>query len=156
MSKLFLHWSGLCSVHNTGWGNICICTQILNLYTLFFKEILRHFPQLEILSVSSYYSQFLHPVGLYNFLVDESKKSFKQTYKIIIGANLWDIIVFRLVAYLLNMICLILFYTNLVYGFWYKFDTVFFINFSRHEHQIELNQLLSKHIPSFMFPLQSL
>ena len=36
---------------------------------------------------------------------------------------LWDIIVFRLVAYLLNMICLII---QLLYKIAYKFDTVLY------------------------------
>ena len=42
---------------------------------------------------------------------------------------LWDIVVFRLVAYLLNMICLILkllYKIADIYEFSYKFDTVLF------------------------------
>ena len=57
-----------------------------------------------------------------------------QNKKIIIGANLrfsgscHHIIVFRLVAYLLNMICLILeLFSKLhTYEFLYKFDTVLY------------------------------
>ena len=53
---------------------------------------------------------------------------------------LWDIIVFRLVAYLLNMICLIL---QLLYKIAYVWIfvynlTQFDINFSRQEHQIDV------------------
>ena len=40
---------------------------------------------------------------------------------------LWDIVIFRLVAYLLNMICLILWIL-------YKILTQFYTNFSRQEH----------------------
>ena len=41
---------------------------------------------------------------------------------------LWDIVVFRLVAYLMNMICLnLIFYTKFyIYRFSYKFDTVLY------------------------------
>ena len=53
---------------------------------------------------------------------------------------LWDIIVFTLVAYLLNMICLIL---QLLYKIAYmNFRinlTQLYINFSRQEHQIDLH-----------------
>ena len=44
---------------------------------------------------------------------------------------LWDIVIFRLVAYLLNMICLII-------RILYKILTQFYTNFSRQEHQIDV------------------
>ena len=57
----------------------------------------------------------------------------KNNQNIIIGANLrssgsWDIVVFSLVAYLLNMICLILqSYRKLhIYEISYKFNTVLY------------------------------
>ena len=52
---------------------------------------------------------------------------------------LWDIVIFRLVVYLLNMVCLIL---QILYKIWYiRFGiifTQFYINFSRQEHQIDV------------------
>ena len=52
---------------------------------------------------------------------------------------LWDNLVFRLVAYLLKMICLNHYFHTILYinEFLYNFDTVFFINFSRQEHQMD-------------------
>ena len=39
---------------------------------------------------------------------------------------LWDIVIFRLVAYLLNMTCLILRILYKIYTFWYNFHTVLY------------------------------
>ena len=51
---------------------------------------------------------------------------------------LWDIVVFRLVAYLLNMICLNLLLLYKIVYIWIFVYTQFYIKFSRQEHQIEL------------------
>jgi len=54
---------------------------------------------------------------------------------------LWDIIIFRLVAYLLNMICLNLLLLYKIVYIYMNFRiilTQFYINFSRHEHQIDV------------------
>ena len=87
------------------------------------------------------------------------------------GSNpeiLWfprDIIVFRLFAYLLYIICLnqlLLYKTSYIYRFSYIL-TQFYINFSRQEHQIDVlyvsfnawDSQVSSYTPS-IFPLQSL
>ena len=78
---------------------------------------------------------------------------------------LWDIVVLRLVAYLLNMICLnLLFYTKFnKYKFSYKFDTILYqfirdrnIRQNSYGSPSTLKMLGFQPIPPFIFPLQSL
>ena len=70
---------------------------------------------------------------------------------------LWDIIVFRLVSYLLNT----KFHTKLyIYMNFRIILTQFYINFSRQEHLmciVQRHEIIRFHpIPPFIFPLQSL
>ena len=78
---------------------------------------------------------------------------------------LWDIVVFRLVSYLLNTICLILqFYTKLhIYEFSYIFDTVLYqfletVTSDRCFYMYLLTpEIVGFHpLPLFIFPFQSL
>ena len=57
------------------------------------------------------------------------------------GQYTWDIVVFRLIAYLLNVICLILRIQNPTH---IRFGIIlarFYITFSRQEHQLELSRV---------------
>ena len=75
-------------------------------------------------------------------------KLFENYTKICIYAILyilWDIIVFRLVGYLLNMICLnllLLYKYKISYIDFRMFLTQFYINFSRQEHQLDVLYVL--------------
>ena len=70
---------------------------------------------------------------------NQKSKKYNRSKSEILGL-LWSIVVFTLVAYLLNMICLI--FTTLVHNLIYiRFGiilTQLFINFSRQEHQIDV------------------
>ena len=101
-----------------------------------------------------------------NFITIKNAKK-----KIIIGANLrssgswvlWNIVVFRMVTYLLNMFNTKTFLQNCIYMNFRINLTQFYINFSRQEHQIDVlyvpfnawDSQVSSYTP-FIFPLQSL
>ena len=75
---------------------------------------------------------------------------------------LWDIVVFRLVAYLLNVICII-YYNFYTMMYIYEFSlnlTQFYINFSRQEHQIDMSYIGIVHFLRFsgisLYPLSFL
>ena len=70
----------------------------------------------------------------------QNKKYFNRSKPDILRL-LWDIVVFRLVAYMLNIICLILqlsFIQNYIYMNFRTNLTQCYINFSRQEHQIDV------------------
>ena len=76
-------------------------------------------------------------------IIDEKLlNSYNKRSKLKFLRLFWDIVVFRLVAYLLNMISLIL---RILYKILHMYDvrfgiilTQFYVNFSRQEHKIKL------------------
>ena len=93
-----------------------------------------------------------------------------KNYKIIIGENLssirflWNIFVFRLVAYMLNMICLNLqFLYKIVYiwifiWIWHSFISISWdrnIRYNFPESRSRAKVINFQPIPPFIFPLQS-
>ena len=65
---------------------------------------------------------------------------------------LWDIVVFRSVAYLLNMITYDFYTKFYIYTFWYTFDTVLY----QFLESLKFKMFRFQPITPFIFPLQSL